>query len=164
MSAALFDQIAPAHLPDPSRLVLPWPVSANLYWRSFVPKGHRRAIVVVSDEAKAYKREVAWIAKAAGVRPLAGRVHLAYWLYPAMPLDAAKRKRKHGATWDDSVRSIDLDNAAKVLSDALNGIAYADDAQVWAITAQRMEPDGVARLVVQVDQIQVDLPQVGLDL
>ena len=56
-------------------LVLPWPVSANRYWRSFVPRGHQRAIVTLSDEAKAYKQEVGWLAKAAGVKsPFQGRV------------------------------------------------------------------------------------------
>lgn len=135
-------------------LTIPYPVSANRYWRSFVPRGHKRAIVVLSDEAKAFKSEVGWIAKAAGIRaPFDGRVAMTIKLYPGLPQDAAKRMRKLGDGWDDRVRSIDLDNALKVLIDSLKGIAYADDKQVWRIAAERMEPDGQARAVVTVEPI-----------
>lgn len=137
-------------------LTIPYPVSANRYWRSFVPRGHKRAIVVLSDEAKAFKSEVGWIAKAAGIRaPFDGRVAMTIKLYPGLPQDAAKRMRKLGDGWDDRVRSIDLDNALKVLIDSLKGIAYDDDKQVWRIAAERMEPDGQARAVVTVEPIVV---------
>lgn len=135
-------------------LTIPYPVSANRYWRSYVPRGHRRAIVVLSEEAKSYKSEVGWIAKEAGIRsPLIGRVAMTIKLYPGLPKDAEKRMRKLGDGWDDGVRSIDLDNALKVLIDSLKGIAYADDKQVWRIAAERMEPDGQARAVVTVEPI-----------
>lgn len=59
----------------PLRLVLPSSLSANRYWRSFVPRHSTRAIVVVSDEAKAYRAEVVALARAADVRqPIDGRV------------------------------------------------------------------------------------------
>jgi len=135
---------------------LPWPVSANRYWRSFVPRGKSRAIVVLSDEAKSYKSQVGWIAKSQGMRdPLLGRVHLIFHLFPSMPKDAEKRLRKLGEGWDDNVRSLDLDNALKVTIDALKGIAYVDDAQVWRLSAERMEPDGEARIEVSVIPIPV---------
>ena len=47
-------------------LTLPYPVSANVYWRSFVPRGHSRAIVTLSDEAKAYKAAVGKLVREAG--------------------------------------------------------------------------------------------------
>jgi len=54
-------------------VVLPYPVSANRYWRTVVAKKQLRALTFVSDEAKSYKAECAWRAKAAGFRaPLAG--------------------------------------------------------------------------------------------
>jgi len=138
------------------RLSIPYPVSANRYWRSYVPRGHNRAIVVLSEEAKSYKSEVGWLAKAAGLRaPLGGRVNVHIELYPAMPQDAAQRMRKLGDGWDERVRSIDLDNALKVTIDALKGIAYEDDRQVWKLSAERMEPDGQARAVVTVEPIVV---------
>lgn len=134
-------------------MVLPYVVSANRYWRSFVPKGHRRAIVTLSEEAKAYKAEVVRRATAAGARPIAGRVALTLHLYPGRPQNAAKRMLADPLGWDDSVRSIDLDNALKVTLDALKGVAFVDDKRVRKIVAELMEPDGVARAVVTVSAI-----------
>jgi crossover junction endodeoxyribonuclease RusA len=145
-------------------LTLPYPISANRYWRSFVPRGHTRAIVTLSDEAKAYKAEVGWLAKAAGVRqPLAGRVAIELRLYPRRPQDWAKRARKAPLSWDDDVQCLDLDNASKVLLDALNGIAIEDDRWVRRIVAERMEPDGEARVVVTITQLALPVsPQADL--
>ena len=123
-------------------LTLPWPVSANRYWRSFVPRGHSRAVVTLSEEAKDYKREVAGIALAMGLRrPIEGRVEVRIALYPQRPLDWAKRVRRDPIAWDDDVRCIDLDNANKVLLDALKGVAFVDDKWVRRIVSERMEPD-----------------------
>jgi len=135
-------------------LVLPWPVSANRYWRSFVPRGHQRAIVTLSDEAKAYKQEVGWLAKAAGVRkPITGRVAVDVRLYPQRPQDWAKRAAKNPLSWDDDVRCLDLDNARKVLYDALKGVVFDDDKWIRKDSAERMEPDGEARVVVTARRI-----------
>ena len=144
-------------------LTLPWPVSATRYWRSFVPKGHRRAIVVLSDEAKLYKRQVQEIAIMSGMRDcFSGRVLVEVKLFPALPQDAARRMRKLGDGWDDSVRSIDLDNALKVTIDALKEIAYHDDKQVWRLVAERMEPVGEACAVVTVSAIELQRVQPDL--
>jgi len=135
-------------------LTLPYPISANLYWRSFVPRGHQRAIVTLSDEAKAYKQEVGWLCRQAGVRvPLAGRVAVEIELYPQRPQDWARRARKAPMTWDDDVRCIDLDNANKVLLDSLKGVAIEDDKWVRELLMRRMEPDGDARVVVRIRQM-----------
>lgn len=133
-------------------LTLPWPVSANRYWRSFVPRGHKRAIVTLSDEAKAYKEVVNLKAWQQGVRaPIEGRVRVDIALYPHRPLDWAKRARKDPEGWADSVQCIDLDNARKVLYDALKGVAFDDDKWVHADGGQRMEPDEHgARVVVTI--------------
>lgn len=123
-------------------LTLPYPISANVYWRSFVPPGGKRAITHVSNEAKAYRRQVEQICAAAGIRePLMGRVAVAIRLFPQRPQDWARRARKLGACWDDDVRCIDLDNANKVLLDALKGTAIEDDKWVRRLQAERMEPD-----------------------
>lgn len=139
----------------PMRLVLPSPLSANRYWRSFVPRHGSRAIVVVSDEAKAYRQTVHALALQAGVRkPITGRVALTVRMYPARPQDWAKRAAKDPDGWDDTVRSIDLDNALKVLLDALKNVAFEDDSWVRKIDAERMEPDEHgARVVVTISPI-----------
>jgi crossover junction endodeoxyribonuclease RusA len=145
-------------------LTLPWPVSANRYWRSFVPRGQSRAIVVLSDEAKAYKQRVGWMVKAAGLRaPITGRVEIAIQLYPNRPQDWKARQRKFGAAWDDTVQCLDLDNANKVLLDALKGVAIDDDKWVRRIVSERMEPDaGDARVVVTITAIATAQPQADL--
>lgn len=141
-------------------LVLPYPVSANRYWRTYMPKGFKAPVTVCSAEAKAYKSEVAWLAKAAGIRePIMGRVSVSYVLYPKRPLDWSKRAAKDPLGWDDTVACIDLDNAQKVLLDALKGVVFGDDKWVRRIEAVRAEPDGEARLVVTIRPHREEAPQ-----
>ena len=81
---------------------------------------------------------------------------------PVPDLSWARRARKDPANWDDDVRCIDLGNAEKVLSDALNGVAWLDDKQHRRILLERMEPDGDARLVVRIAQLASDNAQTSL--
>jgi len=139
-------------------LVLPWPVSANRYWRTRVVKGI--AMTYISAEAKAYKATVRSLAKIAGVKaPIAGRVAVAIRLYPNRPQDWAKRAAKDPMGWDDTVQCLDLDNANKVLFDALKGVVIEDDRWVRRITAERMEPDGEARVEIVVEPMETVSPQ-----
>ena len=145
-------------------LTLPYPISANRYWRSFVPKGATRAVVVPSDEAKLYKESVGWFVKKAGVRsPFPGRVVIEIQLYPQRPLDWAKRAAKDPFTWDDDVRSIDLDNANKVLLDALKGLVIVDDSRKYLrrLVSEQMEPDGEARVVVTIRPLALPVSPQG---
>ena len=143
-------------------LSLPYPVSANVYWRTRV--AGKIAMTYVSNEAKAYKAQVLALARAAGIiTPIKGRVQLEIWLYPGRPQDWQKRQQKLGANWDDGVRCIDLDNANKVLLDSLKDVVIEDDAWVRRIASQRMEPDeGGARVVVRVTSIESEAPQATL--
>lgn len=144
-------------------LTLPYPISANRYWRTFMPKGFKAPVTVLSEDAKNYKTQVGWLVKAAGiVKPITGRVQIDVQLYPHRPLDYQKRMRQQGASWDDSVQCIDLDNANKVLLDSLKGVAIDDDKWVRRIVAERMEPDGEARVVVTITALQVEAPQTAL--
>lgn len=139
------------------KLTLPYPISANRYWAvRVVPKKPKPlAITYVTEEAKAYKAVVGHLAKAAGIRvPATGRVVLHIKLFPNRPQDWAKRARKDPHTWDDTVQCIDLGNCEKVLSDALNGIAWVDDKQIRRTLLERMEPDEEgARLEVAIEYL-----------
>lgn len=140
------------------RLTLPFPVSANRYWRTRVipARGSQPAIVqtYVSPEAKAYREQVGWLVKAAGItKPLGGKLDVRVKLYPHRPLDYATRMRKLGADWDMTVQCMDLTNAEKVLLDALNTLAIEDDGLIWHYEADRMEPDGQARVVLTIEPI-----------
>lgn len=144
-------------------VTLPYPISANRYWRTRVIKPKAGPAIVstyVSPEAKAYKEQVGWILRAAGVcEPMQGRVEIAYTLFPKRPQDWQTRQRKLGAAWDDTVQCIDLDNAQKVLLDALKGIAFEDDSWVRRISGKRVEPTGEGRIVVMITPISVEQPQ-----
>jgi crossover junction endodeoxyribonuclease RusA len=108
-------------------LVLPYPISANRYWRSVPGRG-----VLLSAEARRYKEDAGKEALAAGVRPVDGPVALTVTLY---------RPAKRG----------DLDNRLKVLLDALGGgIAYRDDSQVVELHAYRCDDAANPRVEVQV--------------
>jgi len=137
------------------RLTLPYPISANRYWRTALVCG--RAQTYVSKEAKDFKEQVGWLCRAAGIRtPLEGRLEVRVQLYPNRPQDWAKRVKKLGPTWDDSVQCMDLTNCEKVLMDALNTLAFNDDKQVRRYFAERMEPDEKgARVEMTIEQLAV---------
>ena len=138
-------------------LTLPYPISANRYWQTrVIRKGAQSmAMTYVSAEAKAFKEKVGWLARAAGVRtPITGRVAISYVLHPHCPQDAHRRMKRDPYAWDDTVQCIDLDNAQKVLLDALKGVAIEDDKWVRRITAERGLPVDGGRLVVTISPIQ----------
>jgi crossover junction endodeoxyribonuclease RusA len=147
---------------NPITITLPYPISANRYWRQVIING--RAISVPTKESKAYKQHVQALAMVAGIRkPITGRVAIDIKLYPHRPLDWQKRMKVNGSSWDDTVQCIDLDNANKVLLDSLKGVAIEDDKWVRCLHSERMEPDGgEARVVVTIAPVAVEAPQVAL--
>ena len=135
-------------------LRLPVPPSANRFWRTYMPKGFKAPVTTLSAEAKAYKTEVAWLAKAAGIRtPIIGRVSVSFIYYPKRPQDWQKRARLDPQGWDDGVMALDLDNLGKGLFDALKNVVFEDDKFVHEIHARRAEPDGDARVIVTITPI-----------
>ena len=147
-------------------LTLPYPISANRYWVQFtLGKGKaQRMMQAPSSEAKAYKRAVEQAAVLNRIgNPIVGRVRIDIQLFPQRPQDWAKRAAKDPVCWDDTVRCLDLDNANKVLLDALKGIAIEDDKWVRELHSQRMEPDGEARVVITITPLALPAtPQASL--
>ena len=144
-------------------LTLPYPLSANRYWRTYMPKGFKAPVTTLSSEAKEYKNAVKLLAKQAGIlRPIMGRVAVTIRLYPNRPQDWQKRVKADPVAWDDTVQCLDLDNANKVLFDSLKGVAIDDDRWVRRITSERMEPDGEGRVEVTITAIEVAKVQGGL--
>jgi crossover junction endodeoxyribonuclease RusA len=111
-------------LPKSIRLTLPYPPSANTYWKPAPGRG-----LVPSDEARRYKAAVAALAQAAGVLPLVGPVRLTLHAF---------RPRRVG----------DLDNVRKVLLDALQDWAYLDDGQVSEDHGYRLDDSKNPRVEV----------------
>lgn len=115
---------------------LPYPISANRYWRTF------RNMTVVSKEAQAYKQEVAQRALAAGMARSGRMCALEVVLHPKLT-----KKR------EASLVCLDLDNCLKVTLDALKGVAYIDDKQVRRIAASYGEPVEGGALTVEVMEL-----------
>lgn len=110
-------------------LTLPYPPSTNRYWRNV------RGRMIVSPEAKAYKAEVGWLARQAGIEPLEGELFVTARVY---------RPRKAG----------DLSNRQKVLEDALEGFAYLDDSQIAGYYYTRHDDKKNPRVELEIDVME----------
>jgi crossover junction endodeoxyribonuclease RusA len=145
------------------KLILPYPVSANRYWRTFMPKGFKAPVTTLSQEAKDYKRQVEWICKKSGIlKPIPGRWHVRIELYPSRPQDWAKRAKIDPNGWQYSTQCIDLDNARKVLNDSLKGVVLEDDSRKVIVedSGRIMIPDEhPARVVVKIWPIEEEIIQ-----
>ena len=120
------------------RLKLPYPVSANRYWRIWRNKAVR------SREAAAYKETVRRIAQETGVMPSEGSVAVCLRLITKANKDGSANKTV-----------IDLDNALKVTLDALQGIIYENDKQVRRIVAEYgSEPVAGGGLAVEIEELK----------
>lgn len=109
--------------------VLPFPPSSNRMWRMW--RGH----MVLSDEARAYKRVAGLIAREKCDAPASRPVSLTLTLY------APRRGR-------------DASNCVKILEDSLQGYAYANDSQVDELHVYR-------RLDRQHPRVEVEIAELG---
>ena len=114
---------APARQQGSGVVMLPYPISANRYWRNF------RGRMVVSKEAEEYKAKVIWSFFALDITPTSKPVSLTMKLHPKLT-----------KTGKSSRTLIDLDNCIKVCLDALQGVLYVNDNQVIKLTAEVGEP------------------------
>jgi len=92
---------------------LPFPISANRYWRHT-----RHGTIYVSAEARSYRESIRALCYAAGLEPITGPVDLRVHAY--MPQ-----------------KNRDLDNTLKVLCDGLQGALFCDDSQIYHIDITR---------------------------
>ena len=104
-------------------VMLPYPISANRYFRNF------RGRMVISSEARSYKKQVTWTFDALGITPSTSDVSLTVKLHPKLTTKGVASRTL-----------IDLDNALKVVFDALQGVLYVNDKQVKKLTAEVGEP------------------------
>lgn len=108
-------------------LVLPYPPSANAYWRA-----DRRGFVRVSDVARSYKNAVALYLNTQRLAPFTNDVRVSVKVF---------RPQRRG----------DLDNTLKVLLDALKGFAFRDDAQVTVLHAERFDDAANPRAEITIE-------------
>ena len=119
------------------RLILPYPVSANRYWRI------ARNRVYHSKEALAYRRDVALIAARGGyAKPLQGNVVVRLALCPEMTAKGVASKTR-----------LDLDNCMKVALDALQDVAFVNDKQIVELSAKIGPAQIGGALMVEVEEV-----------
>lgn len=87
-----------------------------------------------------------------GFEPLTGPVVLKVWAYFSIPKGASKRMRElmEGGFVRRDKRP-DWDNIGKVVSDALNGLAYTDDGQIGAASIEKIY-SGRPRLEIELEK------------
>lgn len=108
-------------------ITLPYPPSANRYWRMWQGR------MVVSTEARNYKEQAGWIAKSQAPELVEGDGDVSLTIRVFRP-------QKRG----------DLDNTLKVLIDALKGVAFEDDDQVREIHAYLADDKNNPRVEVTI--------------
>jgi len=111
-----------------TRIVLPVPPSAGLYWRLV------RGRIVKTAAARGYQQGVKLRALAQGCRPTAGLVAVT-------------------VHWFRAARRGDLDNHLKVVLDALQGAAYRNDKQIVELHAYRLEDRQNPRLQIAIEDV-----------
>jgi crossover junction endodeoxyribonuclease RusA len=104
---------------------LPVPPSANRYWRVWNNR------IVVTDEARAYKDEIALLLRAC--IPLEGDVSVNFTVF---------RPAKRG----------DLDNYNKIMFDALQGLCYYNDNQIVEIHSYRKDDKDNPRVEILISR------------
>jgi Holliday junction resolvase RusA-like endonuclease len=89
-----------------------------------------------------------------GFEPLTGPIVLKVWAYFPIPKGTSKRTRElmeGGFIRRD--RKPDWDNLGKIVSDALNGMAYADDGQIGAASVEKLY-SGRPRLEIEFEKAE----------
>lgn len=112
------------------RIAIPFPPSANRYWRKFNNR------MVISKEAREFKKAVSLIFHRGNFFSLGNNlIELNIELY---------RPKKIG----------DLDNYLKVTIDSLNGLFFDDDKQIKKLTAERFDDKLSPRVEIVIAQFR----------
>lgn len=101
-------------------------------------------------ESVEWKARVALFAKQAGARPIEGAVEITVVCFVPRPQYLLKKKATEEAF--PCITKPDASNILKGIEDALNGIAYADDSQIYSARVSKWYPRKFEepRTVVQV--------------
>ena len=116
-----------------NRLTLPLPPSANRYWRA-IARG-KTATNILSESGRKYKELADVCGAAQKTRVLEGPV------------------RVHATVFFPNRRG-DLDNRIKPTLDALQGVCFANDSQIWEVTFSRATDKDRPRVEITVEEIE----------
>jgi len=98
-----------------------------------------------------YKARVALFARQAIPAPVSGPVALRLHITRPQPRSYPRKPTpKYPWPWADMAKRKDLDNVAKLLCDALTGVAYHDDCQIVDLHVSRSFGEHGVRIVLSV--------------
>lgn len=116
----------------------------------FSPDGH----AYTPSSTRLYEREIFKAFKIAGGERLSGPLHVDIEAVYGIQKTATKAERTRRLNGDElALKKPDLDNVTKVVLDALNGVAYEDDAYIVSIRAIKGRYEEKPRLIVRVREI-----------
>ena len=120
------------------------------------PRVLKSGITYTPRETVLYEEQIIQAARQSELlpkSPTAEPLKLIIWCF--MPIPTSWRKSKQEAARKGKIYPVnrpDIDNLAKIVMDALNGIAYVDDAQVVQLVINKKYSDE-PRLEVVLDEI-----------
>jgi Holliday junction resolvase RusA-like endonuclease len=98
-----------------------------------------RTTLRTPGKTAAYEGLIALAANAAIQAPLQGAIELSLTIGVQIPASVSKKRQAAMAEGRIApTKKPDLDNVVKALCDGMNGIAYADDAQIVAMTVRKV--------------------------
>lgn len=117
----------------------------------FTKDGH----AFTPSSTRMYEREILKAFRAAGGTKLSGPLHVDIEAVYGVQKTATKAERMRRLNGDElALKKPDLDNIEKVVYDALNGIAYEDDAYIVSTRTIKGRYEEKPRLIVRVREIE----------
>lgn len=112
---------------------------APVAWARAAQHGSRRFTPLAQAR---HKRVIQTCAKIAmmGRGPMEGDIALDIVAHMPMPTSWSKARKRRAAGQPCAVKP-DIDNIAKIIADALNGIVYIDDARIWSLSCRMIYAD-----------------------
>lgn len=121
------------------------------------PRVLRTGIAYTPKETVNYETfvKMLYLEKYAGEKPFEGPVSMLISAFYQIPKSASKRRREAMARHHiPPTTRPDIDNIAKIIMDALAGVAYQDDKQVTSCAVNKLyshEPKVIVNIVGEVD-------------
>jgi len=118
------------------------------------PRFTKTGMAYTDDKTAAYENLVrlAFQAESQGAPPLTGPVSLSIIAYMPIP-SSLSDKRKRAMVGKPHTKKSDADNIAKAVNDGLNGVAYADDSQIWMLIVRKVYSE-TPRLEVTIEETE----------
>lgn len=95
-----------------------------------------------APETRAYQNTIRWLAKSAKVQLITGPVSLVVEAFYRIPESAPKKRKAAMLAGEEyPTKKPDIDNVVKNVMDALNVMAWTDDAQVVSLNVTKVWSD-----------------------